>query len=53
MHVAHDVRDDSKRLPLLVYLDLEHNLETFKAYQIASEKGVVHALALTCEKGIE
>ncbi|KAF8970173.1 P-loop containing nucleoside triphosphate hydrolase protein [Flammula alnicola] len=37
MHVAHDVRDYSKRLPQ-EYFDLERvNLETFKAYHIASK----------------
>ncbi|KAF8815510.1 hypothetical protein BYT27DRAFT_7213423 [Phlegmacium glaucopus] len=37
MHIAHDVRDDSKRLPP-EYFDLERvNPETFKAYQIASK----------------
>ena len=37
MHVSHDVRDKSKRLPS-EYFDSERvNLETFKAYHIASQ----------------
>ncbi|KAJ3503938.1 hypothetical protein NLJ89_g8205 [Agrocybe chaxingu] len=37
MHVAHDVQDDSKRLPP-EYFDLERvNRETFEAYHIASK----------------